>query len=948
MRGNKGRRNVRKRKGSGVKNSFKFISIILVMLLIYIIGMGVWFGFYMKSKIDANKQIASYEPSEAEQNLNKLLEDTNSSLEELTTEDPQTALAQADILGAVPDKTFFGIYGVDQDEALSDVIIVACFDKNTGKINALSIPRDTYVTLSDSLYNEMKAAGHYAPKTMKINAVHSWAGEDGDKFLTEELEEMLGIPQISYYITINVEAFQKIVDDIGGITVDVPQDMYYTDATQDLYIDLKAGLQTLDGYQAMGLVRFRQYTNGDVDRVQVQQLFLNALLEQALSTETILKNINNYVETFLTYVKTNMTVTDALKYTPFFPVLNSDSLVMATLPGGLRSGDSGYFINSDYTQTLVDILFYDGDGDPDDYSGLSWGGTTSDSAEAVATREDRDLDEVDNGNAIESSIDYEELARLNDKDQYYQKINDIIADYPDPSDESKEVIADYIEFVVSSYCVRAYYAEDNTAVVNAEKLSGFNNEVKSTADEMVAMFREANIGLLRDVLPTARVDISSFDYDEPIKVRIEKDALDELTDANRLTVLVGDNLHIVQAQKADLEEIFEKYDALEITFSETTNGYTISFADGNEIPVSELPAPVYFGFYSSYTTPACYLTTDYSVENIGGRYDGNNKILLFAATESGDYQIQDVTTSYSALEHYGEAKKQRITNFLTRGFISTDDLDIERTVTRSEFFTVLDKMTNKDTQELLADLNIASDEENLTTGELLASCGTLLNKIKRNYYPENTDYYLGIYNIYDNKDEFDKPVALAISCDLVSFKGDSLLCSGETTLGDMLNVLSNMYNLLSTTATAEYNFVVTEVPEEPVEAAVSSLGLDEDTVFAVIVLSAFGLAALLIIVVLISLNVKARKAQRAEEERKMARKAAYYRRYYENENGSVTEYYEDDDGSYDEYYDDDDEYYDDDDDDDSYEEYYDEDEYEYEDDDDEPDDEEYEDDDEKE
>ncbi len=956
MRGKKNKRHYEKKKpvkkSSGVKNSVKFIGIVLVILLVYVIGMGVWFGLYMRSKIIENQNIVANEKNEQELALEQQLADASAAadaaLAEASMTDAEKAeqqLAEANILGSIPDKTFFGIYGVDQDEALSDVIIVACFDKNTRKITALSIPRDTYVTLSDGLYNEMKNEGHYAPKTMKINAVHSWGGDDGDKYLTEELEEMLGIPNISYYITINVEAFQKIVNDIGGITVDVPTDMYYTDATQDLYINLSAGLQTLDGYQAMGLVRYRQYTNGDVDRVQVQQLFLDALFEQALTTEAILTNINSYVETFLTYVKTNMSVTDALKYTPFFPVLTTESLTMSTLPGGLRSGDSGYFINSDYTAKLVDILFYDGDGDPDDYSGLSWGNATSDSAEAVASHEERDLDEVDNGNAIESSIDYTELARLNDKDQYIQKINDIIADYPEPSDESREVIAKYIEFASSAYCYRAFYGQDNTADITAEAVSGLNGEVKSFVDEMVGLFRNANIGLLRDVLPTARVDVSGFDFDAPINVVLNKEILSELSDMDRLTLLIGDNLHIVQAEVDDLEEIFEKYGTFTITFAETTTGYTISYTDENGLAISELPAPVYFGFYSSYETPACYMTTDSSVENIGGKYDENNKVLLFSTVEPGDYVIQDVTTSYTQLSHYGEAKKQRITDFLTRGFMPADNLDIEETYSVEDFMNVLSNMLKKDSREVLESLNI-ENEGNVTNGQVLAACGTLLNLIKHNYYPESIDYYLGLYNIYDNKDEYDKAVALAISCDLVSFKGDSLMCSEEAVQGDILNVLSNTYNLIEPVAVAEYNFIATEAPEVVVDTTSESTGfslfeINQDTIFAIVVLSVFGLVALLIVIALIGLVIKSRKDARLEAEAEAQKEAAreaekerlrrelyyYEHRHHDqyNDYDYDEEEYEDDEEDYegdyeygddydDEYYDDyDDDYYDDDD-----------------------------------
>lgn len=954
MRGKNNRRQKNK-KTSGVKNSLKFISIVLTILLIYVIGMGVWFGFYMKSKIDYNKQLVAEEqnqPGEAELALDKALEEAGENLKEAARSPHDRAedqLAEANILGNIPDKTFFAVYGVDQDEKLTDVIIVACFDKNTRKITALSIPRDTYVTLSDDLYMEMRSEGHSAPRTMKINAVHSWGEEDGNKYITEELEEMLGIPQISFFITVNVEAFQKIVDDIGGITIDVPQDMYYNDAQQGLYINLKQGVQTLDGYNAMCLVRYRHYTNGDVDRVQVQQLFLNTLLEKALSTETILKNINNYVETFLTYVQTNMTVTDALKYTPFFPVLKADSLVMATLPGGLRAGDSGYFINSDYTEKLVDILFYDGDGDPAAYSGLSWGNATSDSAEAVTTHSEREIDEADNGNAIEASIDYEELARLKDKDQFAKKLADIAADYPEPSDESKEVIARYIEFASSAYCQSAFYSGgENTAEINAENLGSLNKDVLEFSGEMNNSIREKGINLLRDLLPTARVDVSSFDYDNPINIKISKDVLPALEGMDRLTVLVGDNLHQVQLRKADLEKILDEYDGFTITFYEGLRDYTISFSDERGREIDRLPAPVYFGFYSDYESTSCYFSKDESVENIGGSYDEDNKCLLFSAVEGGTYTIQDIDSAYAALSDLGEAKKQRITDFLNKGFVPTAELDMESGMNTGDFLNSLDSMLKEDSRALLGSLGL-DESQNLKNGELLAACGTLLNHFNKSYYPSNKEYYLGLWNIYDNKDEYDGAVALAISSDLMSFRGDSFKCSEDAVQRDILNVLSNTYNLISPVAVAEYNFVQTEAPPEPEPVIPTDFTLDEDTVFMLIILSIFVLAALLILVALIAVLVKARKekkkAEAAEAQRVGAEKSGYdgYKEYEEYDEYDEYEDDEDDgydDDEYDDYddYDDDEEYYDDED----YDEYdddYDDDE-EYGDDEDEPEDDE--------
>ena len=89
-----------------------------------------------------------------------------------------------------------------------------------------------------------------------------------------------------------------LVDAIGGVEFDVPMRMYYTDPTQDLYIDLQPGLQTLDGEHAMQLVRFRKgYATQDLQRTEVQRDFLQALAKQCLKVSNLSK-IGSFAKIF--------------------------------------------------------------------------------------------------------------------------------------------------------------------------------------------------------------------------------------------------------------------------------------------------------------------------------------------------------------------------------------------------------------------------------------------------------------------------------------------------------------------------------------------------------------------------------------------------------------------------------------------------------------------------
>jgi len=92
------------------------------------------------------------------------------------------------------------------------------------------------------------------------------------------------------YMLITLDAFVDIVDLMGGVEFDVPMDMFYEDSSQDLFIDLKEGKQTLDGYAAMGLVRFRKgYYDQDLGRVDVQRQFLSACMDQWLTLPNLVK-----------------------------------------------------------------------------------------------------------------------------------------------------------------------------------------------------------------------------------------------------------------------------------------------------------------------------------------------------------------------------------------------------------------------------------------------------------------------------------------------------------------------------------------------------------------------------------------------------------------------------------------------------------------------------------
>lgn len=251
------------------------------------------------------------------------------------------------------------LVGVDKSQALSDVMMLVNVDPDTNAVKLTSIYRDTRV----------KMGNHYG----KINSVY---GRDGIDGTIKAISELTGAP-IHYYVTVNLEGFVNLIDELGGVEFDVPQDMKYSDPYQDLKIDLKAGMQTLDGEHAMQLVRFRRYLEGDVKRVEVQQNFMKALFEQKFT----LANILNAPELFYTisdYVKTNMDFSDIMGNISTLKKMTSGAFQVYEVPGvGTYVGHVSYFLHYPQETYALFTEQFLGTGEPadknyTDYSKAQW------------------------------------------------------------------------------------------------------------------------------------------------------------------------------------------------------------------------------------------------------------------------------------------------------------------------------------------------------------------------------------------------------------------------------------------------------------------------------------------------------------------------------------------------------------------------------------------------
>ncbi len=265
------------------------------------------------------------------------------SVQTVASSDPKQAAP------AVDDKkrTNILLLGVDARKgekiSRSDTIILASVDPKLNRAALVSIPRDT------------KISGSAAGGMDKINAANV-AG--GPEYAVEKVEELMD-EQIDYYVEIDFEGFKNIIDALGGVTIDVDQKMYKP--SED--INLKPGLQTLDGYGALAFVRYRDYPMGDIERTEHQQAFLKALGQEVLKPATVVK-LPTLVREVTANVKTNLGLKDMLKIASWAPGFTSESIVAQTLPGSFydqRNSQgvltASYWVaDKNKTATLLDTM----------------------------------------------------------------------------------------------------------------------------------------------------------------------------------------------------------------------------------------------------------------------------------------------------------------------------------------------------------------------------------------------------------------------------------------------------------------------------------------------------------------------------------------------------------------------------------------------------------------
>jgi LCP family protein required for cell wall assembly len=167
----------------------------------------------------------------------------------------------------------------------TDVIMLASVNPQTHAATVVSIPRDV----------EIKAEDSGLADSHKINYFYAYYyNKDKETALshTKEMFSKLYNVPIDYMAVINFDGFRQLIDQVGGMSVDVDMDMKYVDQSDGTRIDLKKGLQTLNGKQTLDFLRYRKSNQGteessDMARNERQQKVLSELIDKLTSVQGI-------------------------------------------------------------------------------------------------------------------------------------------------------------------------------------------------------------------------------------------------------------------------------------------------------------------------------------------------------------------------------------------------------------------------------------------------------------------------------------------------------------------------------------------------------------------------------------------------------------------------------------------------------------------------------------
>jgi LCP family protein required for cell wall assembly len=234
------------------------------------------------------------------------------------------------------------LLGVDarpgETNARSDTIILTSVDSTINKAVLLWVPRDTRISTPN--------------KSKKINMVNQLQGPEES---CKVVGKLLGI-NVDHYIVTNFAGFERIIDILGGVYMDV--DINLSSYSSGIY--LKKGYRRLSGEEALKYARYRGVQDGDIGRTQRQQKLLRALIKQLIRLDTIPK-LPVLISALQENVQTNIKFSDLLYLANIIFKIDENDIITQTLPGyafnDSYSGASYWEVDREVGLNIIESLF---------------------------------------------------------------------------------------------------------------------------------------------------------------------------------------------------------------------------------------------------------------------------------------------------------------------------------------------------------------------------------------------------------------------------------------------------------------------------------------------------------------------------------------------------------------------------------------------------------------
>ena len=245
--------------------------------------------------------------------------------------------------------------GDDEADGKTDVIVYVSFDVKNKKVSLLQLPRDSYI--GEGLTNDGKITSLYSDGADQENRISN---------LASYINKTYNLP-VDNYATVNMDAFIEIYRILfkneGYIQFELPYPIDIKNPDGSLFLTLPAGLNPIDPDTIGYVLRYRDYPQADIARLEVQESFYSTLF--SLIMDAPIHEIAMLATKILPYVNTDLDLPTIISLGISFIQVKQDDIVMFTSPGGpitLPSGLQGFGVNPTNMQILLEDHFelYDG------------------------------------------------------------------------------------------------------------------------------------------------------------------------------------------------------------------------------------------------------------------------------------------------------------------------------------------------------------------------------------------------------------------------------------------------------------------------------------------------------------------------------------------------------------------------------------------------------------